>query len=589
MNTPHISPTDFSQLSSNVHLAILRRRVPHLFNIRLHSRRSKRATMPNTRSSGTHVEHEQTVQTYPDAIRQAILNDETVEDLLQLTDSLRLDLWGGLLHGIRLAFVELMNLSELYEHDRDMCTKLPDGATSWLGAIHPELVNTVSRTHPGFRTFVSNLKIVSRLALATIFDHLSDAASRERHRAEFETLMESIFYISTDVSNASFSTDAPVTAPSSPNPPAEEWNLDELSATETGNGSREVGEDSRLMQVLVPAEASPGRNNLLVGMNRIGEGERATPPSSEAQDPVPSEAGQPAHVPPLSPSGAFADVRPASHALKPTYDPDSSRVTDSSWMSFTTVLTHPPVVHMPLSPAASDSDSHLQKPPAPERESGQPPIPQSPHTPAQMPTSDRQPTTAVSESEIDEHDPRSIEKLSRGSDARRLSWNGSGRPAMAGGRMPLGLPRGKGSGVRTSTPPRKVSSDRSDRSDRSVGSFGEAPSEFMADVWKVNDELKAKLQKERQERGFTQTMLTKEQDERARECQALKDQLEELKHERDELKHEREEFKREREKWLEDSKREREGWAAERASMEENWRVERERWMSVFVTFRGQA
>ncbi len=184
-----------------------------------------------------------------------------------------------------------------------------------------------------------------------------------------------------------------------------------------------------------------------------------------AQDPVPSGAGQPAHVPSLSPSGTFADVPLASHALTPTYDPDSSGVTDSSWMSFTTVLRHPPVVHMPLSPAASDSDSHLQKPPAPERESRQPPIPQSPHTPAQMPTSDRQPTTAVSESEIDERDPRSIDKLSRGSDVRRS------RPAMAGGRMPLGPLRGKSPVLRTSTP-RKVSSDRSERSDRSVGSFG---------------------------------------------------------------------------------------------------------------------
>ncbi len=253
MNTPHISPTGFSQLSSNVHLAILRRRVPHLFNIRPHSRRSKRATMPNTRPSGTHVEHEQTVQIYPEAIRQAILNDETVEDILRLTDSLRLDLWGGLLHGIRLAFVELMDLPELYEHDGDMCAKLPDGATSWLGAIQSELINTVSRTHPGFRTFVSNLKIVSRLALATIYDHLSDAAGRERHRAEFETLMESIFYISIDVSNASFSADASVTAPSFPNPPAEEWNLEELSATEIDNSSRVlVAGTSPMNQQLYP-------------------------------------------------------------------------------------------------------------------------------------------------------------------------------------------------------------------------------------------------------------------------------------------------------------------------------------------------
>ncbi|KAI0757943.1 hypothetical protein C8Q74DRAFT_289399 [Fomes fomentarius] len=246
MNTPlttHISPTTRQTLASNVHL---QRRVPHLFNIRRHPRRSRRATMAAT---VTAVQPE-LGRTYADEIRHAILHGRT-EDLMQLILSLNSDSWDGLFVGIQSAFKELtgLDLASYGDPSHDFPVKLHSEATSYLDAIPLQWIDP--STHPGIGKFVGDLKAVYPLVRVVLLTPLANKPSYKHYEDQLDTLILCIVNALGEASNASFSTDAPVGSPSFPNPPAEEWNLEELS----DSGSREVGDDSRMMQVPVPGIA----------------------------------------------------------------------------------------------------------------------------------------------------------------------------------------------------------------------------------------------------------------------------------------------------------------------------------------------
>ncbi len=189
--------------------------------------------------------------TYAEEIRHAILHGRT-EDLVQLIVSLKSESWDGLLVGIQSAFKLLtrLDLASYGDPSRDFPVKLCPNATSYLDAIPLQWIDP--STHPEFGKFVSDLKVVYSLVRVVFLAPLANEPIHKHYQDQLDTLILCIVNTLIDASNASFSTDAdadgPVASHSFPNPPAEEWNLEELS----DSGSREVGDDSRMMQVPVP-------------------------------------------------------------------------------------------------------------------------------------------------------------------------------------------------------------------------------------------------------------------------------------------------------------------------------------------------
>ncbi|KAI0801547.1 hypothetical protein C8Q74DRAFT_1365133 [Fomes fomentarius] len=190
------------ELPSTIHLAILRRRVPHLFNIPHYSRRSRPATMAAT---GTALQAEP-VPTYADHIRHAILHEETA-DLSRLITGLSLNSWDDLLHGIRSAFQQLVAIPLSHNPPPDVRLNLPLGASSILYALQTRHIAIVSSTHPGYDKFVNALQAVFG-QIRTFVDSLALNDARDKCDVELETLMQIITYTSIDLSNASFSTEA---------------------------------------------------------------------------------------------------------------------------------------------------------------------------------------------------------------------------------------------------------------------------------------------------------------------------------------------------------------------------------------------
>lgn len=192
-------------LPSSFYLAILRRRVPHLFNIHHHSRRSRPATQMAATSASTALQSEP-VSTYADDIRQAILHEETA-DLLRLITGLSLNSWDDLLHGIQSAFQQLVAIPLSHNPPPDVRLDLPLGASSILFAIQTRHITIVSSTHPGYDKFVDALQAVFG-QIRTFVDSLASNDARVKCDVELETLMQMITYTSIDLSNASFSTEA---------------------------------------------------------------------------------------------------------------------------------------------------------------------------------------------------------------------------------------------------------------------------------------------------------------------------------------------------------------------------------------------
>ncbi|KAI0801545.1 hypothetical protein C8Q74DRAFT_1242730 [Fomes fomentarius] len=222
------------ELPSTIHLAILRRRVPHLFNIPHYSRRSRPATITAT---GTALQAEP-VPTYADHIREAIFQGET-PDLSRLITGLTLESWDGLLHGIQSAFRQVVDIPLPYNPPPDIRLNLPLRARGTLYALENKQIAIVSSAHPGYDIFVIALKAVFD-QIRTFVDRLADDA-RDKCDGELETLMQIITYTSIDLSNASF------------------------SSTEASD----VGDSDR------GGTTSPARN---VGVTVPLEGERATAP-----------------------------------------------------------------------------------------------------------------------------------------------------------------------------------------------------------------------------------------------------------------------------------------------------------------------